>query len=181
MPNNIVKSFADKTGKDESEVEKLWNKAEEIVKDEYNIEPSVDKFYPLVTGVLKKMLKIDESKFGTLVAGILNEDIEEVLEEGKGKKIPSLPKNTFNKFAKEVAILKDWAYKAEDHYRKEKDRIIKTATSAQKGTEEWDKGKTDYEMADNKWVAIHSLYTNLEKIEGNIERTIAELEKLQGK
>lgn len=69
MPNNIVKSFADKSGKSETEVEKLWNKAEEIVKDKYDLTPDdEDKYYSLVTGVLKKMLKLVDEEFGTGVA-----------------------------------------------------------------------------------------------------------------
>lgn len=69
MPNNIIKSFSDKSGKPESEVEKLWNKAEDIVNDKYNLSPDDgDKFYSLVTGVLKKMLKLVDEEFGTGVA-----------------------------------------------------------------------------------------------------------------
>lgn len=69
MPNNIVKSFSDKSGKSEAEVEKLWDKSEEIVKEKYNLSPDDgDKFYSLVTGVLKKMLKLVDEEFGTGVA-----------------------------------------------------------------------------------------------------------------
>tara|TARA_R110001592_G_scaffold329779_2_gene611698 strand:+ start:159 stop:503 length:345 start_codon:yes stop_codon:yes gene_type:complete len=69
MPNNIVKSFADKSGKNTKEVEKLWKKAESIVKDEYKLTPEDDdKFYSKVTGVLKKMLKLVDEEFGTGVA-----------------------------------------------------------------------------------------------------------------
>lgn len=60
MPSNIVKSYAKKTGKKVSEVESLWNRAEEIVKDEYeNIEVGSDRYYSLVNGTLKKMLKLE--------------------------------------------------------------------------------------------------------------------------
>jgi hypothetical protein len=69
MPNNIIKSFSDKSGKSEKEVEDLWNKAEDIVKDKYDLSPDDgDKFYSLVTGVLKKMLKLVDEDFGTGVA-----------------------------------------------------------------------------------------------------------------
>lgn len=57
MPSNIVKSFAQKTGKSEKEVDDLWNKAKEIAKDEGHEEE-----YDYITGILKKMLKINESQ-----------------------------------------------------------------------------------------------------------------------
>ncbi len=61
MPNNIIKSFADKTDRSIEQVEKLWDKAKEIVKKQYpKVEVDSDKYYQLVTGVLKKALKIDE-------------------------------------------------------------------------------------------------------------------------
>jgi len=58
MPADVVKSLADKSGESIKKVEDLFNKAQKIVKDEYNITKESDKFYPLVTGILKKMLKI---------------------------------------------------------------------------------------------------------------------------
>lgn len=59
MPSDVVKSFADKTGKSIKTVEDLWDKAIEIVKKEYDIPENDDRFYKLVTGILKKMLKIE--------------------------------------------------------------------------------------------------------------------------
>jgi len=60
MPSDLVKSYAKKTGKKVSEIDSLWNKAEDIVKDEYdNIEVDSDRFYSLVNGTLKKMLKLE--------------------------------------------------------------------------------------------------------------------------
>jgi Zn ribbon nucleic-acid-binding protein len=56
MPANIVKSFAEKTGKSESEVEKLWDKAKASV-DKPESDPS---YYPNVTSILKKMLGLNE-------------------------------------------------------------------------------------------------------------------------
>jgi hypothetical protein len=71
MPNNIVKSFADKSGQSVADVEKQWNKAEEIVKDKYKLSADDgDKFYSLVTGVLKKMLKIEDVAISTGSAGL---------------------------------------------------------------------------------------------------------------
>jgi len=61
MPSSIIKSFANKTGKSESEVEKLWDKAKSIAKEEYpKISVDSDRYFSIVTGILKKMLKIDE-------------------------------------------------------------------------------------------------------------------------
>ena len=59
MTNSIIKSFAKKTGKTEEDVEKLWDKAIEIAKEK-DVAPESDEFYKVVTGTLKKMLKIDE-------------------------------------------------------------------------------------------------------------------------
>lgn len=62
MPNNIVKSFADKTDKSVNEVEKKWDKAKKIVKDQYDdVKEDSGNFYKLVTGVLKKMLGLNEN------------------------------------------------------------------------------------------------------------------------
>ena len=60
MPNNTIKSFADKSGESIERVEELWKKAKALVKKEYNIDDESEKFYPLVTGILKRMLKINE-------------------------------------------------------------------------------------------------------------------------
>lgn len=71
MPANIVKSFAKKSGESEERVEELWNKAKKLVKDEYDIPEDSDRFYQLVVGILKKMLKIktEEPSITTTTAG----------------------------------------------------------------------------------------------------------------
>lgn len=56
MPSNVVKSFADKTGKSTQEVEELWDKAKGIAK-----ETGEEENYAYITGVLKKMLGLKES------------------------------------------------------------------------------------------------------------------------
>ena len=56
MPSNVVKSFADKTGKSVPEVDKLWNKAKEIASEQGQAEN-----YALITGILKKMLGLNET------------------------------------------------------------------------------------------------------------------------
>lgn len=67
MPASVVKSFADKTGKSVKEVEKLWDKAKALAKEDGRKESDED-FYPYVTGILKKMLKINEE--------VMNEKID---------------------------------------------------------------------------------------------------------
>lgn len=57
MPNNIVKSFAAKTGKSVQDVEQDWQKAKAIAKDAGHAED-----FPYITGILKKMLKTNENK-----------------------------------------------------------------------------------------------------------------------
>lgn len=56
MPNNIVKSFAQKTGKSEAEVEKLWDQAKAEAE-----KADVDDVYAYTVGILKKMLSIKEN------------------------------------------------------------------------------------------------------------------------
>jgi len=56
----LIKSFADKTGKTEKEVESLWNRAREIVKKGYlTIPVESDRYFRLITGVLNNMLKLE--------------------------------------------------------------------------------------------------------------------------
>lgn len=76
MPSNVVDSFAEKTGKSVAAVERLWGKAKEVVKDQYKISETDDRFYALTTGVLKKMLSIEESLWAKPKA-------KEVVEEDK--------------------------------------------------------------------------------------------------
>lgn len=52
MPSGIIKSFAKKSGKTEKEVEKIWNE----LKNEYGED------YAKITGTLKKILGLNESK-----------------------------------------------------------------------------------------------------------------------
>ena len=60
MPSNIVKKYAEQTGKEVSEVEKLWKKAKAVAEGEGRKEKDKD-FYPYVVGILKNMLSINES------------------------------------------------------------------------------------------------------------------------
>ena len=51
MPNNVIQSFAKKSGKSEEEIEKIWDE----LKDQYNDN------YEAIVGTLKKILKINEN------------------------------------------------------------------------------------------------------------------------
>lgn len=65
MPNNIVKDFAKQTGKNEKEIEKLWDKAKEITSDSFGKSEKdfKAKEWSYTTGTLKNMLGIKESTF----------------------------------------------------------------------------------------------------------------------
>jgi len=54
--SELIKSFADKSGKSISDVENLWDQAKEIVKNEYDKKEEDDGFYALTVGVLKNSL-----------------------------------------------------------------------------------------------------------------------------
>jgi hypothetical protein len=63
MPSGLISSFASKSGKSTSEVEKLWDKAKAAAEKQLGVS-SGDNFYRLTTGILKRMLKIDEDGEG---------------------------------------------------------------------------------------------------------------------
>lgn len=76
MPNNVVKSLADKSGKSASEVEDKWEEAKKIAHEEYpDLSEDDDKFWKIVTGITKKMLGIKEEKenIRRKIARLLNE------------------------------------------------------------------------------------------------------------
>jgi hypothetical protein len=62
MPSATFKYFVNKTGKTEKEIETLWNKAKDIVKDQYKIKETDNNFYQIVMGVVKKMLSLTEEE-----------------------------------------------------------------------------------------------------------------------
>ena len=68
---NVVKSFAEKSGKTEAEVEKMWDEAKASAEKEGKAED-----YAYITGILKKMLKIDES---------INQEMIQSLAQKTGK------------------------------------------------------------------------------------------------
>jgi len=63
MPSPWVKKIAKETDKSEREVEKLWKKAKEITSEEFGKDEDDfgNKEYAYTTGVVKKMLGVDES------------------------------------------------------------------------------------------------------------------------
>lgn len=56
MPASMIPSFAKKTGKSETEVERLWHKAKGLAAEQGHSEE-----YDYIVGILKRMLKINES------------------------------------------------------------------------------------------------------------------------
>lgn len=62
MPENgIIKSFAKKTGKPKSEIEKHWKGIEQSLLDQGHSKKDTN-FYPLLVGSLKKSLKLKEER-----------------------------------------------------------------------------------------------------------------------
>ena len=81
MPSSVVSSFAKKTGKSIPEVEHFWKEAKAKAKQEYpNAEEN--KYYVIVTGILKKMLNIKESD--NTIADLFR---QQLLEDGE----PGIP------------------------------------------------------------------------------------------
>lgn len=66
-----MKSLAKQAHKKSKTVEKLWKKAEKLVKSKYEIDEDSSRFYPLVVGVLKNFLGIEK-------------DDEDLKEDGEG-------------------------------------------------------------------------------------------------
>jgi len=56
MPTPLMKSLAKEANKKPKTVEKLWAKAEKIVKKKYDIDDSSSRYWPLVVGVTKNIL-----------------------------------------------------------------------------------------------------------------------------
>ncbi len=97
MPAALIKSFAEKSNKPVAYVEELWGKAKRIVKDQYDLsEPTKEaatatreKFYKLTTGILKRMLKlnesqIDEATISGLLANLTGKSKKSNPKRGKG-------------------------------------------------------------------------------------------------
>jgi hypothetical protein len=81
-PANIIKSFAQDSGKSEEEVEKLWKEAKEAAD-----KADTDDYYAYAVGVLKKMLKL-ESKQREYAPHLNNRFLHhwcESTEKGRGR------------------------------------------------------------------------------------------------
>lgn len=75
MPTPVMKSFAKKSNKKVKTVEKLWKKAEKLVKKKYEIEKDSPRYWPLVVGITKNLLGINEPEENEDVEGV--EGVEE--------------------------------------------------------------------------------------------------------
>lgn len=67
MPNNLIKSYAEKSGKPESEVEKMWDEVKKSVFSSDNYEDLTDeRKYAIVNGIVKKNLGLNEEETSLL-------------------------------------------------------------------------------------------------------------------
>ncbi len=62
MPNAIVESFDEKSGKSVEEVEELWDKAKSITDKLKHVDKDSEQYYAYVTGSLKRMLNIEDDE-----------------------------------------------------------------------------------------------------------------------
>lgn len=81
MPAPSIMSFAKQTGKSEKEIERLWDKAKRLAKEEGHKESDGDDFYAYVTGILKKMLGIEGSGKKGNGKTIIEEQMDYLFEE----------------------------------------------------------------------------------------------------
>jgi len=63
MPAQVIQAFAEKSNKSKEEVEKLYKEAKKAVENQYKITEEDEKYYPLVIGILKKMLGIKDAVY----------------------------------------------------------------------------------------------------------------------
>lgn len=72
MPAPSIKAFAKKYGKSEAEIEKLWDKAKKVAKEQYpDRKEGTEEFYKVVMGILKKMMGVKEATFSGDFAKVL--------------------------------------------------------------------------------------------------------------
>ena len=109
MPNNIVKSFAKKTGRPESEIEELWDKALDLAKKR-GIPKKSEDFYAFIVGILKRMLKM-ESLLTDHPAAIV-----EGYMDGTRHRLRQTPINNTSKIFKRDSFIK----RREDRDKKKK-------------------------------------------------------------
>ena len=66
MPSNVVKSFAKRSGKSVAKIEDYWDEAEIVVKKQYpDVPPESDRYYALITAIVKRMAGIEDKKVET--------------------------------------------------------------------------------------------------------------------
>ena len=96
MPLKAIKSFAEKTGKSEAEIEVYWEEAKKIVDKEYNKKSEPDKYYGTAMNILKNKLKKHAGLKEGRLASFLSEDpineadgdinfVDEFLNKGRAK------------------------------------------------------------------------------------------------
>lgn len=73
MPNSIIKSFSEKSGKSVSTIEGYWDSIKQGLIDDGKKE-SDDDFYGLLVSILKKKLKIKSSEK-------ISEDIDDIIDD----------------------------------------------------------------------------------------------------
>jgi len=93
MPAPAISSFAKQSGKSEAEIEKLWDKAKATASKEYpDVAKDSDKYYAIVTGILKNMLGLKEettyntgspSEFKDQIVAKLGEKTQQEFEDLK--------------------------------------------------------------------------------------------------
>jgi len=144
MPNNIIKSYADKTNKSISELEIIWDKAVDITREDFN--KSKDKFgdkeWSYTTSIFKKMVGVKES-FDILT--FINSDlkakdyIKSIIETQVSTSFPSL--------VKDKIIVSDTLNKPEKDGDDKEDKEVK-----KEGTDEYIFNEDTEEDLDNNGI-----------------------------
>ena len=94
MPNSIIKSFSDKSGKSEAEVEKLWDE----LKQEYGDD------YKRITGTLEKILKINEGSEMDLLETLDIKTLEALVEHYKAIEVEDITEEMIQKFVQDYKL-----------------------------------------------------------------------------
>jgi hypothetical protein len=67
MPSDTLKSFAKRSGKSIATIEKYWDEANIVVKKNYeDVDPESERFFALVTAIVKRMAGIEDKKVETM-------------------------------------------------------------------------------------------------------------------
>jgi hypothetical protein len=96
MPTPLVKKLAADSGESISRVEHLWSRAKRIVKKEYDYSEDSGRFWKLVYGITKKMLKLNETSLSTFSDFIkLEESINQFINEDRNTVFTALETDEF--------------------------------------------------------------------------------------